>query len=73
MKKVIFILLAVAMTTLAHAQTFQNGTTNINAGIGLGTGLNGLGNARPAISVSLDRWTLQYIIKDILIIRNFFE
>ena len=55
MKKVIFILLAVVtMTTVANAQSFQNGTTTVNAGIGLGTGLNGLGKARPAISVSLD-------------------
>lgn len=37
-----------------QAQQFQNGTTVINAGIGLGTGLGGHGNARPAISVSAD-------------------
>lgn len=54
MKKAIFILMAVAMATVANAQSFQNGTTTVNAGIGLGTALGGLGKARPAISVSLD-------------------
>ena len=55
MKKAILILFAVVgMATLANAQPFQNGTTTVNAGIGLGTALGGLGKARPAISVSLD-------------------
>lgn len=60
MKKAIFILMAVVMATLANAQPFQKGTTAVNAGIGLGTALGGLGTARPAISASLDRgiWEL---------------
>lgn len=54
MKKVIFILLVVAMATSVSAQPFQKGTTAANVGIGLGTALGGLGKARPAISVSVD-------------------
>ncbi|WP_257657821.1 hypothetical protein [Parapedobacter lycopersici] len=54
MKKAILILMAVTMVTLANAQPFQKGTTMVNAGVGLGTALGGLGKARPAISVSLD-------------------
>ncbi|WP_028296948.1 hypothetical protein [Olivibacter sitiensis] len=54
MKKIIFSLLAIFMTTAASAQPFQKGTTAANIGIGLGTALGGLGNARPAISLSLD-------------------
>lgn len=55
MKKAIFILLAICVTIAAHAQSFQNGTTVANVGIGLGTALGGLGTARPAISASLDK------------------
>lgn len=54
MKKLFFIAIAIVMSTTAFAQPFQKGTTTINAGIGLGTALGGLGKARPAISVSLD-------------------
>lgn len=54
MKRTIFILLAIAIASAVHAQPFQNGTTAANVGIGIGTGLGGLGTARPAISVSLD-------------------
>ena len=43
------------ITTFSYAQQFQRGTTVVNAGIGLGTALGGLGKARPAISLSLDR------------------
>ena len=55
MKKTIFTLLAVIVATVAFGQSFQQGTTAGNVGIGLGTALGGLGNARPAISVSLDK------------------
>lgn len=54
MKRTIFILLAVLISSGTYAQQFQKGTTAVNAGIGLGTALGGLGKARPAISVSLD-------------------
>ena len=46
--------MVVVLAAVAHAQPFQNGTTTVNAGIGLGTALGGLGKARPAISISLD-------------------
>src|SRR5690606_40258475 len=54
MKKVTFILALVLMISAAHAQPFQRGTNIINAGIGFGTNLGGLGNARPAISASFE-------------------
>ncbi len=47
--------MGVLITTFSYAQQFQKGTTVVNAGIGLGTALGGLGKARPAISLSLDR------------------
>lgn len=47
--------MGVLITTFSYAQQFQRGTTVVNAGIGLGTALGGLGKARPAISLSLDR------------------
>lgn len=47
--------MGVLITTFNYAQQFQKGTTVVNAGIGLGTALGGLGKARPAISLSLDR------------------
>ncbi len=53
MKK-LFIVLFSTMATAVFAQPFKNGTTTLNAGIGLGTGLGGYGNARPAISVAVD-------------------
>lgn len=55
MKKAIFTLLAIITATIACGQSFQKGTIAANAGIGVGTALGGLGNARPAISVSLDK------------------
>jgi len=54
MKRTIFTLVAVIIAVAAEAQQFQNGTTMANAGIGLGTSLGGLGNARPGFSVSVD-------------------
>lgn len=54
MKKTIFTLMAVIIAFTAQAQQFQIGTTTVNAGIGLGTALGGLGKARPAISMSVD-------------------
>lgn len=54
MKKTIFTLMAVIIALTAQAQQFQIGTTTLNAGIGLGTALGGLGKARPAISLSVD-------------------
>src|SRR5690606_21731967 len=57
-KLFIALLCAIASITFiaspTHAQPFQKGTTAANAGIGLGTALGGLGNARPAISISVD-------------------
>lgn len=58
MKKLLFILLlsaAMLAFTGTQAQSFENGTFAVNAGIGLGTGLGGYGSARPAISVSADK------------------
>ncbi len=55
MKRTIFFIMGVLITTFSYAQQFQKGTTVVNAGIGLGTALGGLGKARPAISLSLDR------------------
>lgn len=54
MKKTIFILSLVLLTSMVSAQTFQKGTNILNAGIGFGTNLGGLGNARPAISASFE-------------------
>lgn len=54
MKTIILILSAVFIAAVSQAQPFQQGTTAINAGVGIGTALGGLGNARPAISLSLD-------------------
>ncbi len=54
MKKTILILNLVLLTSIASAQSFQKGTNILNAGIGFGTNLGGLGNARPAISASFD-------------------
>src|SRR5690606_15543155 len=54
MKKALLIIIAVLSISLAQAQPFQQGTTMGNIGVGIGTGLGGLGTARPAISLSLD-------------------
>lgn len=37
-----------------YAQAFQKGTNVFNAGVGFGTNLGGLGNARPAVSISFE-------------------
>jgi|SRR5690606_24099181 len=60
MKKILLTLVMVLTTVMIHGQAFENGTTTANAGIGLGTALGGLGNARPALSVSVDHglWDL---------------
>lgn len=56
MRKIVFILCIVAaMTTAAQAQPFQKGTNIIQAGIGLGSNLGGLGTGRPAISVAYEK------------------
>ena len=55
MKKSIFILFAIFIAAAAQAQSFQNGTTAANIGVGIGTALGGLGKARPAISASIDK------------------
>lgn len=54
MKKVIFILTLVLITSIAFAQPMQKGTNIVNVGIGFGTNLGGLGSARPAISASFE-------------------
>ncbi|SKB54691.1 hypothetical protein SAMN05660226_01871 [Parapedobacter luteus] len=54
MKKTILILSVALMATGAYAQSFQKGTSAVNAGVGFGTNLGGLGNARPAVSVSYE-------------------
>lgn len=58
--KIILALALLLATGTMQAQAFANGTTTANAGIGLGTALGGLGDARPALSVSLDHglWDL---------------
>lgn len=54
MKQTIFILMALLFAATANSQSFKKETTTANLGIGLGTALGGLGNARPAISLSID-------------------
>src|SRR5690606_14162197 len=54
MKTIILILSAVFIASVSQAQPFQQGTTAINAGVGIGTALGGTGHARAAISISLD-------------------
>ena len=44
----------VLMAGIVHAQSFQKGSSMVNAGIGFGTNLGGMGNSRPAISVSYE-------------------
>lgn len=56
MRKILFIVCIVAaMTTAAQAQPFQQGTNILQAGIGIGGNLGGLGTGRPAISVSYEK------------------
>lgn len=54
MKKLFFILSLALLTSIASAQPFQKGTNMVNIGIGFGTNLGGLGNARPAVSASFE-------------------
>lgn len=54
MKQLILMVAVLFVTVAAYGQQFNNGTTGVNAGIGLGTALGGLGKARPAVSVSVD-------------------
>lgn len=55
MKKTVFVILAIFTAMGAYAQQpFQEGTTMANLGIGVGSNLGGLGNARPAISIAVD-------------------
>lgn len=58
-KSIIFLALALLAGT-ASAQSFQKGDNIINAGIGFGTNLGGLGNARPALSASFEhgKWDI---------------
>ncbi len=54
MKTISFILFLSLAALGLQAQPFQKGTTAVNAGIGLGTALGGLGSARPALSLAVD-------------------
>lgn len=54
MRKAIFILTLTLVVSLAHAQPFQKGSSVVNAGIGFGTNLGGLGDSRPAINLSYE-------------------
>lgn len=54
MKKVIFMLILAFVASNASAQSFLKGSSVLNAGVGFGTNLGGLGNARPAISASFE-------------------
>ncbi|MEQ7801943.1 hypothetical protein ABDJ41_19260 [Pedobacter sp. ASV1-7] len=60
MKKTIILFTLILFANLAFAQTFQKGTNIINAGIGLGGNLGGLGDSRPAISASFEhgKWDI---------------
>lgn len=60
MKKLTILILAVCFASLANAQPFQPGTSVIQAGIGLGSNLGGLGTGRPAISASYEygKWAV---------------
>ena len=53
-KSILFLALLFGGFYAANAQAFEKGSAALNAGIGIGTALGGLGNARPAISVALD-------------------
>lgn len=54
MKKAILIFFAICTGLLTYSQQFQVGSSTANLGVGLGTALGGLGNARPAISLAVD-------------------
>lgn len=54
MKNKIILFTLILFANLASAQTFQKGSNILNAGIGLGSNLGGLGNSRPTISVSFE-------------------
>lgn len=54
MKKAILIFALCFVVALAQAQPFQKGSSVINAGVGFGTNLGGLGNSRPAINLSYE-------------------
>lgn len=57
MKKVIFVLAICLSAHFTFAQAFQKETNVLNAGVGFGTNLGGLGNARPAVSISFEHGT----------------
>lgn len=55
MKKAVLVLsMMVFMAMAVNAQPFQKGTSVIQAGIGLGSNLGGLGKGRPAFSASYE-------------------
>jgi len=66
MKKTILIFFACIAVAFVQAQPFQKGTTSVNAGLGLGTALGGLGKVRPAISVSADHGVWQVGGRDVV-------
>lgn len=55
MKRIMLVIAVLFVTVSTKGQQFKKGTTAVNAGIGLGTALGGLGKARPAVSASVDR------------------
>lgn len=55
MRKISLAMILLLAAASTQAQQFQRGTTVVNLGIGLGTSLGGLGKARPAVSLSVDR------------------
>lgn len=54
MKKALFFIAVILMAATSRAQPFQVGTNVVNAGIGIGTHLGGVGKARPAIIASFE-------------------
>jgi len=54
MKRLTIIITVLLAALTVQGQQFKKGTTAMNAGVGLGTALGGLGKARPALSLSLD-------------------
>jgi outer membrane protease len=60
MKKLVILLVAVFGVSFASAQSFNVGTSVVQAGIGLGSNLGGLGKGRPALSVSYEygKWAV---------------
>lgn len=57
MKKLIFVVVALAASTTLYAQQFQKGTNILGAGIGLGSSLGSFtyGSQSPAISLQYER------------------